>query len=74
MLHGLVAIPMVAGVRLEVELQTVEDPFEGIWVPRERNVLSVRKVIPPNTQLQFGSGAGTRRQPKRRQPKDDDGR
>lgn len=55
-LRGLSAIPMVAGIRMEVELQTIEDPIEGgAWLVRERNVLRVRRVIPPSTQLNMDS-------------------
>jgi hypothetical protein len=56
-LRGRSAIPMVAGIRMEVELLTIEDPFEGAWIVRERNILNVRRVIPPSIQPGLGSGA-----------------
>jgi hypothetical protein len=58
-LRGRSGIPMVAGIRMEVELQTIEDPIEGgAWVVRERAVLSVRRVSPPS--FQFGLGISPR--------------
>lgn len=53
--RGRSAIPMVAGIRMEVELQTLESPFEGIWIVRNRNILRVRRVTPPSIQLTIGS-------------------
>lgn len=56
MLRGLSAIPLAAGIRMEVELQTISDPIEqGAWRVRVRNVLRVRKVTAPAAQLRLGS-------------------
>ena len=54
-LRGRSGIPLVAGIRMDVELQTIEDPIEGgAWKVRERDVLSVRSVSPPSIQLGLG--------------------
>ena len=64
LLRGRVAIPMVAGIRLEVELQTLEDPIEGgAWLVKQRNVLRVRRVNAPPTQIQLGLHPTQPRQP-----------
>ncbi len=68
-LRGKSAIPLAAGVKLEVELQTIEDPFQGAWVVQQRNVLRVRRVIPPTTQIQLTLPARRTRKTPDSQPK-----
>lgn len=50
-LRGKTLIPMVAGIELDVELQTVEEFSDGVWVPAERNVLRVINIHPPSTPV-----------------------
>jgi hypothetical protein len=68
-LRGRSAIPMAAGVRLEVELQTIEEPvLGGAWVVRQRNILRVRRVIPPVLQTQMDSLTQAPHQPPGSEP------
>jgi hypothetical protein len=66
-LRGRSAIPMVAGIRLEVELQTIEDPIEdGAWLVRQRNVLHVRRFNTPQIQGHLQLSSPQPRQPPNR--------
>ncbi len=51
LLSGNTAIPMVAGIIMEVDLQTIEEKREdGMWEPVERSILRVRSVKPAPQQ------------------------
>lgn len=68
-LRGRSAIPMVAGIRLEAELQTIEDPIEGgAWRVKERSILRVRQINAPPIQSDLRLPATRPRQaPNRRE-------
>lgn len=47
LLSGRIAIPMRAGVELDVVLQTTEEWNGAVWVPTERTITHVEDVRPP---------------------------
>lgn len=49
-LTGTTSIPMVAGIEMDIELETIEEFRDGVWVITERNVKRVRGLRAPPTQ------------------------
>lgn len=49
-LSGTTRVPMVAGIEMDVDLETTEDFVEGVWVPVERTVTHVEKLYAPTRQ------------------------
>lgn len=49
-LSGRTSIPMVAGIELEVEIETQEEFRDGVWVILERDVTHVSGLTRPPTQ------------------------
>lgn len=50
LLNGRTIIPMRAGIQLDIDLDTVEENRDGVWVPLRRTVIAVRHVYPAPTQ------------------------
>jgi hypothetical protein len=67
LLSGRILVPMVAGITMDVELQTIEEKnADGVWEPIERNILRVDKLAPASSQPSFPF-------PRPRPPQADDG-
>jgi hypothetical protein len=49
-LSGRTRVPMVAGIEMDVDLETVEDLQDGVWQPVERSVTHVVRLHPPPAQ------------------------
>lgn len=66
-LSGTTAAPMVAGILMDVEIETYETLKDGVWVPEGRAVIHVFELKPPTTpeQISLFAGVGP-------QPEDDD--
>lgn len=55
-LSGTTSVPMMAGIEMDVDLETTEELQNGVWVPIERNVMHVIRLHQPprQTVLPFG--------------------
>jgi hypothetical protein len=72
LLSGTTAIPMVAGITMEVDLQTIEEKREdGVWEAVERNILRVHTVTPALRQssLPFPRPRPTKANKRKKKPK-----
>lgn len=49
-LSGTTAVPMVAGIEMTVDIETVEELRSGVWVPKERFVMRVVELHRPERQ------------------------
>ena len=63
LLAGQIAVPMTAGIEMDVMLQTIQERRDGVWVILERNILQVIKIYPRLTQqaLSFPLGSPVKR-------------
>lgn len=50
LLLGTMPVPMVTGIRMELEIETTEEVQNGVWQPTQRDVIHVRRLIPPLRQ------------------------
>lgn len=48
-LSGTTPVPMVAGIFMDIELETDEERLDGVWAPQARRVVRVFDVKPPET-------------------------
>jgi hypothetical protein len=49
-LNGHIAVTMVAGTEMEIDLETEEERKEGAWVIVKREVVRVGRIYPPLIQ------------------------
>lgn len=50
-LTGTTAVPMVAGIEMDVDIETTEEFEDGVWVPTERSVMKVHGLKRPPIQI-----------------------
>ncbi len=48
-LIGTTPVPMVAGIVMDIEVETDEERTDGVWIPGDRRVTRVYDVKPPET-------------------------
>jgi hypothetical protein len=50
LLHGRIVVPMVAGIEMDVDLDTVEEKRDNVWVVIGHTIVFVRRVYQPIVQ------------------------
>ena len=50
LLNGRIAVPMVAGIQMDIDLDTTEEKQNGVWVIVDRTVTRVGEIHPPAIQ------------------------
>jgi hypothetical protein len=49
-LSGHIAVPMVAGIEMDIDLETTEEKKGDVWVVINRDIVTVGRIYPPPVQ------------------------
>lgn len=75
LLNGHIAVPMVAGIEMDIDLETEEERKDGAWVVGKREVVRVERIYPPLIQRDLPLASPRRQKTQKNDSEEeDDGR